>query len=88
MIDIEKDCTACSGSSYYCGGPCGACNGTGKEYSEGELLEALKSEIKVLKEENKILRREVLDGVTAYDNLVALLQYKDEEITKQANSTK
>lgn len=26
-----RDCTACSGSSYYCGGPCGACDGTGKE---------------------------------------------------------
>lgn len=26
-----QDCTACSGSGYYCGGKCGACNGTGKE---------------------------------------------------------
>ena len=25
------DCTACSGSGYYCGKPCGACEGTGKE---------------------------------------------------------
>lgn len=24
-------CTACSGSKYYCGKPCGACNGTGLE---------------------------------------------------------
>ena len=26
-----RDCTACSGSGYYCGKACGACNGTGKE---------------------------------------------------------
>ena len=24
------ECTACSGYRYYCGRPCGACNGTGK----------------------------------------------------------
>ena len=26
-----EDCSACSGSSYYCGGPCGACDGTGMQ---------------------------------------------------------
>ena len=26
-----KECTACSGYSYYCGHPCGSCEGTGKE---------------------------------------------------------
>lgn len=26
-----KDCTACSGYKYYCGGACGWCDGTGKE---------------------------------------------------------
>ena len=26
-----SDCTACSGSGYYCGKACGACNGTGQE---------------------------------------------------------
>jgi hypothetical protein len=34
------ECGACSGSSYYCGGPCGACDGTGKEsISPKELKE-------------------------------------------------
>jgi len=26
-----RDCTACSGSGYYIGKPCGACDGSGKE---------------------------------------------------------
>ena len=27
------ECTACSGYKYYCGRPCGSCDGTGKERS-------------------------------------------------------
>lgn len=33
----EKECTACSGSGYYCGSNCGACNGTGKEYDRDDV---------------------------------------------------
>ena len=28
---VEKECTACSGSGFYCGKHCGACMGTGLE---------------------------------------------------------
>ena len=49
MIDKEKTCTACSGSGYYCGCICGACNGTGLEYSKDDIIEALEAELKKLK---------------------------------------
>ena len=48
MIDKEKTCTACSGSGYYCGRNCGACNGTGLEYSKDDIIEALESELEKL----------------------------------------
>lgn len=28
----QRPCSACSGSGYYCGRACGACDGTGKEW--------------------------------------------------------
>lgn len=45
MLDKEKACTACSGSGYYCSGKCGACNGTGLEYSKDDIIEALELEL-------------------------------------------
>ena len=48
MIDKEKTCTACSGSGYYCGRNCGACNGTGLEYSKDDIIEALEAELEKL----------------------------------------
>ena len=48
MIDKEKACTACSGSGRYCSGKCGACNGSGLEYSKDEIIKALESEIERL----------------------------------------
>ena len=48
MIDKEKTCTACSGSGYYCGRACGACNGTGLEYSKDDIIEALEAELEKL----------------------------------------
>ena len=48
MIDKEKTCTACSGSGHYCGSNCGACNGTGLEYSKDDIIEALEAELKKL----------------------------------------
>lgn len=48
MIDKEKTCTACSGAGYYCGRACGACDGTGLEYSKDDIIEALENELKQL----------------------------------------
>jgi DnaJ-class molecular chaperone len=48
---IEKECVCCSGSGYYCGGKCGACNGTGLEHSKDDIIEDLKKEIIALKKE-------------------------------------
>ncbi len=36
-LELEE-CTACSGSGCYCGGDCGACKGTGLEYSNEYIL--------------------------------------------------
>lgn len=33
MEDYLEDCSACSGSGFYCGKKCGACDGTGKEFN-------------------------------------------------------
>ena len=56
MIDKEKTCTACSGSGYYCGRECGACNGTGLEYSKDDIIEALEAELEKL--QNKLSNRD------------------------------
>ncbi len=47
----EKACTACSGSGHYCSGKCGACNGTGLEYSRDEILDKYKEYVIELEEQ-------------------------------------
>jgi len=48
----NKVCSACSGSGCYCSGKCGACNGTGLEYSKDDILEEYKK--LTIKANNKI----------------------------------
>lgn len=45
----EEACTACSGSGYYTTGKCGACNGSGKEFSEDEILTEINNRYEAMK---------------------------------------
>ena len=78
MLDKEKACTACSGFGYYCGRACGACNGTGLEYSKDDIIEALEAELKKLqnKSPNSDYAREERDELRKEnENLKATLSF-------------
>ena len=61
--DLEKECTACSGSGYYCGRKCGSCNGTGLEYSKDDQITLMIEQMVGMKDQIEQLTKEMDEAV-------------------------
>ncbi len=63
----DAKCIACSGSGGYCGGPCGACNGTGLEHTPEEVFAKLEEHNVELQKKLKRIKEIISDDYERND---------------------
>lgn len=65
MEEYLENCSACSGSGYYCGYHCAACNGTGTEFNlQGYANDKTNTIQKLCNVTDKEIRRQLYYLVT------------------------